>query len=163
MGDLTSLISDLVPVTFLINLVGALEVAQAAMSSYAAHVVDAIDGFVATALTIYVVLYGFALMQGHVREVQHDAFVKMFKLAVVNRASEEQAAVAKYGALKTAFTTRDAIMARAGDVSHPQVVADGADKHIVDAILSGHIATLNIAAQQIPEHQAVEQQHELQG
>lgn len=83
MGDLTSLISDLVPVTFLINLVGALEVAQAAMSSYAAHVVDAIDGFVATALTIYVVLYGFALMQGHVREVQHDAFVKIFKLAVV--------------------------------------------------------------------------------
>jgi type IV secretory pathway VirB4 component len=80
-----------------------------------------------------------------------------------NRASEEQAAVAKYGALKTAFTTRDAIMTRAGGVSHPQVVADGADKHIVDAILSGHIATLNNAAQQIPEHQAVEQQHELQG
>lgn len=93
----------------------------------------------------------------------HMAATYMRVLQSSNRASEEQAAVAKYGALKTAFTTRDAIMARAGDMGHPQVVADGADKHIVDSILSGHIATLNKATQQIPEHQSVEQQHELQG
>jgi hypothetical protein len=91
------------------------------------------------------------------------AAISAYNTGSFNRASEEQAAVAKYAALKTAFSTRDTIMARAGDVSHPQVVADGADKHIVDAILSGHIATLNIATQQIPEHQTVEQQHELQG
>lgn len=83
MGDITGLISGLSQVQFLINLVGALQVAQAAMSSYAAHVVDAIDHFVAVCLTIYVVLYGLALMQGHIRDVQHDAFIKLFKLVIV--------------------------------------------------------------------------------
>lgn len=83
MGDIGDLINGLSQVEFLINLVGALQVAQAAMSFYAAHVVDAIDGFVATCMTIYAVFYGLALMQGHVRDVQHDAFIKLFKLAVV--------------------------------------------------------------------------------
>ena len=83
MDSIAGLVSGLTQVEFLVNLVGALQVAQAAMSSYAAHVVGAIDHFVAICLTIYVVLYGFALMQGHVRDIQHDAFIKLFKLAVV--------------------------------------------------------------------------------
>jgi type IV secretion system protein VirB11 len=93
----------------------------------------------------------------------HMAATYMRVLQSSNRAAEEQTAVAKYALLKTAFSTRDAIMARAGNVSQPQVIADGADKHIVDSILSGHISTLNIAPQQIAPHQPAEQQHELHG
>jgi type IV secretion system protein VirB11 len=80
-----------------------------------------------------------------------------------NRLLEQHAAIAKYAALKTAFSKRDAIMARADGVSQPQVVADSADKHIVASILSGHISTLNIAEYQASEHQPVEKHHELQG
>jgi type IV secretion system protein VirB6 len=84
MGDnILSLIDGLSQVQFLINLVGALEVAQAAMSSYAAHVAGEIDLLARLCLTIFVVLYGIALMFGHVREVQYDAFVRLFKIAVV--------------------------------------------------------------------------------
>jgi type IV secretion system protein VirB6 len=83
MEELVEMIGGLVPVTFLINLIGALEVAQTAMSYYAAHVVGAIDQFVATCLTIYVILYGFAMMNGHVKDVSHDAFIRLFKIAIV--------------------------------------------------------------------------------
>lgn len=83
MNDIVSIISELAPVTFLINLVGALEVAQAAMSSYAAYVAGAIDQFVAICLTLYVILYGFALMQGHVKDVNHDAHIRIFKIVMV--------------------------------------------------------------------------------
>jgi len=79
-----------------------------------------------------------------------------------NRVAEQQAAVARYAPLRTAFATRDAIMTRAGDVAHPHVIADGADKHIVDAILSGQMVSLDQAAQPIPEHQSAGQQYELQ-
>lgn len=79
-----------------------------------------------------------------------------------NRVAEQQAAVAKFATLRTAFATRDAIMARAGDVGHPQVIADGADKHIVDAILNGHIASLGQEAQSVQEHSSAGRQHELQ-
>lgn len=79
-----------------------------------------------------------------------------------NRTAEQQAAVARYAPLRTAFAARDAIMARAGDVGHPQVIADGADKHIVDSILSGHMDSLDHAAQPSAEHQSADQQYELQ-
>jgi len=88
------------------------------------------------------------------------AYMRVFQSS--NRPAEQHAAIAKHAALKNAFSTRDAIMARAGDVSHPHVVADGADKHIVASILSGQISTLNIAGQHIPERQPDEQYHELQ-
>lgn len=79
-----------------------------------------------------------------------------------NRVAEQQAAVAKYAPLRTAFATRDAIMARTGDVGHPHVIADGADKHIVDAILSGRMASMDQAVQHDPAHQSSGQQYELQ-
>lgn len=81
--NIQSLIDGLSQVQFLINLVGALQVAQSAMSSYATHVAGEIDLFARTCLTIFVVLYGIALMLGHVREVQYDAFIRIFKIAVV--------------------------------------------------------------------------------
>lgn len=81
--DFSGLIDGLSQVQFLVNLMGALEVAQAAMSSYATHVARQIDLLARYCLTIFVALYGIALMLGHVREVQYDAFVRIFKIAVV--------------------------------------------------------------------------------
>lgn len=78
-----------------------------------------------------------------------------------NRAAEEQAAVAKYAALRAAFNARSTIMARAGNVGHPHVIADNTDKHIVDSILSGHIATLGHEAHATSQHQLKVQEHEV--
>lgn len=68
----------------LINLDGALQVAQAAMSSYAKHVVTQIGPFVKTCLTIYVVWYGLALMRGEIKDVLNDAHIRVFKITVVS-------------------------------------------------------------------------------
>jgi len=91
----------------------------------------------------------------------HMAATYMRVLQSSNRVQEQQAAVAQYDSLKTAFNTRDAIMGQAANVSHAQVIADGADKHIIDAILNGHIASLNTPAQNIAAHHSVESVHEL--
>lgn len=79
-----------------------------------------------------------------------------------NRAAEEQAAIAKYAALRAAFSARSAIMARAGNAGHAQVIADSADKHIVDTILSGQITLLNQEPQASPHSQSKLQAHEVQ-
>lgn len=92
----------------------------------------------------------------------HMAATYMRVLQSSNRVQEQQAAVAQYDSLKTAFNTRDAIIGQAANVSHAQVIADGADKHIIDAILSGHITSLNMPSQNIVTHQPAEQAHELQ-
>ena len=97
----------------------------------------------------------------------HMAATYMRVLQSSNRMAEEQAAIGKYAVLKIAFSTRDSVMARAVGVSNPQVVADGTDKHIVDAILSGQIESLNTplqhpAPQNTHGHLPFEQSHELQ-
>lgn len=81
--SILSLIDGLSQVQFLINLVDALEVAQTAMTSYASHVVRSIDSLARYCVTIFVMLYGILLMMGHVREVKYDAFVRLFKIAIV--------------------------------------------------------------------------------
>jgi type IV secretion system protein VirB11 len=92
----------------------------------------------------------------------HMAATYLRVLQASNRLAEQQAAVAKHSALQAAFNTRDAIMERAGHVSNSQVIADGADKHIIDAILSGHISTINNSLQHAGLSSNAEQSHELQ-
>jgi len=82
--EFADLLPGLSAINFLINLEGALQVAQAAMSSYAVYVVSQIDTFVKTCLTIYVIWYGLALMRGEIKEVMTDAHVRVFKIALVS-------------------------------------------------------------------------------
>lgn len=81
--NILSLIDGLSQMQFLINLAHSLEVAQTAMSSYAAHVAGAVDSLARYCVTIFAALYGVLLMMGHVREVKYDAFVRLFKIAIV--------------------------------------------------------------------------------
>lgn len=84
--DLSSVfgfVGELVPVTFLANVVGALEVAQAAMSSYSTYIVSVMGKFVALCFTLYAILYGFALMRGAVQEATQDAYIRVFKIGFV--------------------------------------------------------------------------------
>lgn len=81
LGDL---LPDMSTISMLINLDGALQVAQAAMSFYASYVVSKIDVFVKTCVTIYVIWYGLALMRGEIKEVMTDAHMRVFKVAVVS-------------------------------------------------------------------------------
>lgn len=104
--------------------------------------------------------------QKKLEERFHMAATYMRVLQSSNRVAEQQDAAARYATLNTAFNMRDSIMARAGGVSNPQVVADGADKHIVDAILSGQIETLNAesqvaAAQSTSANQSLERHYEM--
>jgi type IV secretion system protein VirB11 len=73
----------------------------------------------------------------------HMAATYLRVLQSSNRSAEETAAVAKYSALKMAFSARDAIMSQATNMSQPGVILDGADQRIVDAILSGQIASIS--------------------
>ncbi|WP_047551796.1 type IV secretion system protein [Methylotenera sp. G11] len=82
--ELSDIFPGLSTVSVLINLTGALQVAQNAMSFYASHVVSEIDVFVKTCLTIYVIWYGLALMRGEVKEVMTDAHIRVFKVALVS-------------------------------------------------------------------------------
>lgn len=86
---LDKILPNLSVVNLLINLNGALQVAQAAMSFYAQYVVEQIDELVKTCLMLYVLWYGFALMRGEIREVMTDAHVRVFKIALVSMLSLE--------------------------------------------------------------------------
>lgn len=67
----------------LINLEGTLVSAQAAMSYYASTVVSQIRPFVQTCVTLFVLLYGFALMRGVIKDPLNDVSIRVFKIAIV--------------------------------------------------------------------------------
>jgi type IV secretion system protein VirB6 len=79
----TSLFPSLSTLQVLINMEGALQTAQTAMSSYAQNVSTAIGPLVKVSLTLYVLLYGFALMRGVVKEPLNDAGIRIFKITAV--------------------------------------------------------------------------------
>ena len=78
-----SLFPSLSTLQVLIDMEGALLSAQAAMSSYAQTISTAIGPLIKICLTLYVVLYGFALMRGVVKEPLNDAGIRIFKITAV--------------------------------------------------------------------------------
>ncbi|MGB7816292.1 MAG: type IV secretion system protein [Methylotenera sp.] len=67
----------------LINLWGALQIAQSAMASYASYAMQSIKPYVYTWLTLFVVLYGFALMRGVIKDPINDVAIRVFKITVI--------------------------------------------------------------------------------
>lgn len=60
-----------------------------------------------------------------------------------NRLLEERAAIQQYDVLKNAFSTRNELISKAANVSHLNVVLDGVDKRIVEAIMNGQVSTIH--------------------
>jgi type IV secretion system protein VirB6 len=81
--DLTSLLPGLDDLQFLINLEGALQVAQGAMSGYTKYIIGNMGKFITNALILFVALYGFAFMKGAIKEPVNDFSIRMFKIMMV--------------------------------------------------------------------------------
>lgn len=97
---LADLFPDMSTVNMLMNIDGALRVAQAAMSFYAKNVVIKIEGIVKACLSMYVIWYGLALMRGEIKEVMTDAHIRVFKIALVIMLSMSSA---KYNGIISSF------------------------------------------------------------
>jgi len=67
----------------LIILDGTLQTAQAAMSYYAKGVIVAIGPFVKNCAWLFVMLYGFAMLRGAVKDPINESWLRLFKITVV--------------------------------------------------------------------------------
>jgi Type IV secretory pathway, VirB6 components len=81
--DLTSLFPGLDQLEFLVNLMGALSIVQNAISLYGSEASDFLSVPIRSLLVIYVMLYGWALASGAVRETFRDAAIRVFKIVLV--------------------------------------------------------------------------------
>ena len=81
--DWATLFPGLSTLQMLIILDSTLQTAQAAMSYYANAVIGAIGPFVKNTMLIFVLLYGFAMMRGAVKEPIQETYTKLFKMFVV--------------------------------------------------------------------------------
>lgn len=94
--DWGTLFPGLSTLQMLIILDGALQTAQAAMSYYAKEVIGAIGPFVKNSAWLFVMLYGFAMLRGAVKDPINESWTKLFKITVVVILSVEFATYNNY-------------------------------------------------------------------
>lgn len=76
-------------------------------------------------------------------ERYHMAAAYMRAIYSSNKGAEEQAVIGQYEVLKNAFGARNELVSKASNVSHLNVVLDGVDKRIVEAIMNGQASTIH--------------------